>query len=142
MRCCYHEDALDEHGGFTGTRDQFVTWVFELLQRYDHTTHMVGNVMIEIAADTALCETYGVADHAGRIDTPFDPKLNLTTGFRYVDRFERRGGNWAIARRIALVEWSRVTQPDSQWAVPEHHRRSARDRSDPVYWLVPEVRHG
>jgi len=140
VRGCYHPDATDEHGGFTGDRDEFVTWVFALLDRYTSTTHLIGNVFIEVDGEVALCESYGVATHRGPTGADFDPRLNLSTGFRYVDRFERRDGTWAIARRIALVEWSRVETPDTQWSVPDHHRRGARDRSDPVYWLVPEVR--
>lgn len=29
----------------------------------------------------------------------------IVSGGRYVDRFERRDGRWAIAARVCLVEW-------------------------------------
>ena len=62
-----------------------------------------------------------------------EPHLNLTTGFRYVDRFERRDGEWRIAHRVAVTDWSRLTAPDDWWPLPEHHRLGARGATDPIY---------
>jgi hypothetical protein len=139
VRSCYHADATDEHGSFTGGRDEFVEWVFGLLEKYSMTMHLVGNVLVDVAGTVARCETYGVAVHRGPSDEPFDARLNLTTGFRYLDRFERRGGRWAIARRVATTEWSRVDDAEHEWEVPPSLRRGARDETDPLHWLVPEV---
>ena len=61
VRSCYHSDAQDHHGSFDGTVDEFVTWVDGLTSRYRWTTHLVGNVLIDLADDgVAACETYGV----------------------------------------------------------------------------------
>lgn len=60
------------------------------------------------------------------------------TGFRFVDRFERRCGESRIADRIAVAGWSRVDGAAGRWpvaATPGHGPRSA---TDPVWWLVPE----
>ena len=58
---------------------------------------------------------------------------NLTTGFRFVDDFERRGGEWRIARRVATTEWVRVVAEDEWWPVPPAMLTGRRDRSDAVY---------
>ena len=138
---CYHPDATDEHGSFTGGVEAYVDWAFRLLRRYTSTMHLLGNVLVELAGDVALSESYGIAHH--RTEPPpgeaFDPKGNLVTGFRFVDRFERRDGAWRIARRVATTEWSRVDDPAQWWTIPAHLRRGARDGTDPVHWLVPEV---
>ncbi len=139
VRSCYFADATDEHGSFSGDREEFLTWVFRLLSKYGDTMHLIGNVLGELAGDVALCETYGVAIHHGPDDAAFDARLNLTTGFRYVDRFERRVDRWAIARRIAVTEWTRADDESSIWRIPDQMRRGARDETDPVRWLVPEV---
>lgn len=140
VRSCYHPDATDEHGSFAGGVDEYVAWAFRLLRRYGTTMHYLSNVLVEVAGDVALAESYGVAVHRGPEGEPFDPKLNLTSGFRFVDRFERRGDTgWRIAARVATTEWSRLDDEAGRWAVPDHLRRGARDGTDPVWWLVPEV---
>jgi SnoaL-like domain len=140
MRSCYHDDASDEHGSFAGGADAYVEWAFGLLTRYTWTMHLLANIMVEVRGDVALAESYGIAFH--RTDSGpgnWEPRLNLTTGFRFIDRFERRRGDWRIAKRVATTEWSRVDDLAGRWSVPNRLRTGARDRSDPVWWLVPEV---
>lgn len=143
VRSCFHDDAIDDHGGAPRERDAFIDWVFALLATYGSTMHLVGNLLVDVgeagSGEVALAETYGVAFHRSPEDEPFEPRRNLITGFRYVDRFERRDGRWAIAHRVATTEWSRVDDLEGRWAFPDTLRRGTRDASDPVRWLVPEV---
>jgi hypothetical protein len=133
LRDCYHADATDEHGSFSGTVDEYVEWVRTLLEQYSVTMHLVGNLLVELdGLERARVETYGVAVHRG---DPTDPTANLTTGFRFVDRFERRDEEWRIARRVATTEWSRVDDPAGWWEVPPAFRRGSYDHHDPVYWV-------
>ena len=134
VRDCYWPDATDEHGSFMGTRDEYVAWVFDrLLPRYSMTMHFMGNVLIEVDPHGALAraETYGIAYHRVPSD---EVTHNLRTGFRYVDDFACRDGQWRIARRICTLEWTLHTDPERWWDAPESHRRGVRDRTDPVYW--------
>jgi hypothetical protein len=106
-----------------------------VLARFTGTMHVVANQLVEVdgGTDTARCETYGVAYHWGEpLD---DARRNFTTGFRYVDRFERRNGVWRIARRVAVREWTHVVPADQQLVIPRERdgRRGQRDRTDPVY---------
>ncbi len=133
VRSCYHADATDEHGTFTGTRDEYVDWVGGVLNRFTGTMHVVANQLVELDGDRARSETYGVAYHHG--DPPDDHRRNFTTGFRYVDRFERRGGEWRIAARVAVREWTHRVTPEQQWLIPPERdgRLPRRDRTDAVY---------
>jgi hypothetical protein len=140
VRACYHPDATDEHGTFLGTRDEYVDWVAGILTRFTGTMHVVANQLIELDddggagdRDIARCETYGVAYHWG--DPPDDSRRNFTTGFRYVDRFARRDGEWRIAQRVAVREWTHVVPAEQQLGIPPERdgRRGLRDRSDAVY---------
>jgi len=136
VRGCYHPDATDAHGSFGGTVDEFVVWVERVLRRYDATMHVLGNPLVEFAPTpdgvpvAADVETYGMAFHrtAGG-----PPEHNLVTGFRFVDRFEARAGDWRIVRRTAVTEWSRVDREGDWWPIPEGMLVGRRDRSDPVY---------
>lgn len=134
VRSCYHSGAQDHHGSFEGTVDEFVTWVDGLTSRYRWTTHLVGNVLIDLADDgVAACETYGVSLH--RSDDP-RPFMSVATGFRYVDRFERRDGAWRIADRTAIGEWTIPIPQDAWWEIPEDHLSSRRDGTDVIQRLL------
>jgi len=138
VRSCYHDDATDDHGSAIRTADDYVAWAFRLLRRYEMTMHLVANMSIEVTGDVALAETYGISFHRTAPDQPMDPKLNLISGFRFVDRFERRG-EWRIAKRVITAEWSRVDDLEGRWPFPDSLRRGTRDDQDPVWWLVPEL---
>lgn len=106
VRSCYWPDATDDHAGaFSGARDEFVEWVVRVLTRFTATMHVLGTHTVEVVGDVAGAETYGVAHHRG--DPPDDRRVNYTTGFRYLDRFERRDGQWRIAARRVELEWTR-----------------------------------
>ena len=135
VRSCYHPDARDVHGSFQGDRDAYLDWVFDLLSRYDSTMHFVGNQLVEPRGDVARCESYGIAFHRGDLARP---DKNLVTGFRFVDRFERRDDRvWRIAQRVATTEWARVDTPQDRWPVPDSFLTGRRDRDDPVYEPLP-----
>ena len=133
VRSCYHPDATDDHGTFVPGRDEYVDWVAGVLDRFEGTMHVVANQLVELDGDVARSETYGVAYHHG--DPPDDHRRNFTTGFRYVDRFERRDGEWRIATRVAVREWTHTVTAEQQWIIPPERdgRRGRRDRTDAVY---------
>jgi len=141
VRSCYHADATDEHGTFLGTRDEFVDWVMDAVSEFAVTMHVVANHLCEIDArdrDVAYAETYGLAYHQG--SPPDDKRRNFITGFRYVDRFERRDDVWRIARRVTAREWTQQILAEQQWEIRTERdgRRGARDRSDAVYTIREE----
>jgi hypothetical protein len=138
VRSCYHPDARDHHGSFEGGVDAYLEWVDRLTARYEWTMHFVANVLVELGddSDVAACETYGVSLH--RSDDP-RPFMNLATGFRYLDRFERREGAWRIAERHAIGEWSIPVPEEAWWSIPESHASGRRDASDALYALLASI---
>ena len=146
MLSAYHPDAIDEHGKFVGTAAEFVDWA--LAQHIDahlSTQHFVGNHLCEIDGDVAHAETYFMFVAMNKRG-----KIMQMNGGRYIDRFERRNGNWAIAYRICLRDWANLDErPDmndltsftSTRAILSDEVRafmnggpaSRRDRTDPSY---------
>jgi hypothetical protein len=59
-------------------------------------------------------------------------------GARYIDRFERRDGEWRIARRVAVIDWYVTGSRGAPSAHLDAFLRGRRDRADPVY--QPEAR--
>ncbi len=128
---CYHPDAEETHGGFRGDPAAYRAWLARILSRYEGTSHLVANQLIELHGDTAWSETYGVARHWG--EPPEDHRVNFTSGFRFIDRFERRAGVWKVAERTAVLDWVSVEGPETRHPDPGSGPRGARDGTDALY---------
>ncbi|GAA4553739.1 nuclear transport factor 2 family protein [Pseudonocardia xishanensis] len=102
MLSAYHEDAFDDHGVFQGNPEEFADWVYDMHRRR-HTLHQhyVTNHTCQLAGDTAHTETYFLLLAHNTSGSPISMH-----GGRYLDRFERRGGRWAIAARAVTSEWT------------------------------------
>lgn len=128
---CFHPDATDDHGTGPRTRDEFLSWCFALLAGYDSTFHFLGQSTFSFDTPTeADVETYGIASHrtAGGPD-----HRNLTTGFRFLDRFTRRDGTWRIVTRCAVTDWSRVETEGEWWPIPPNLLQGTAGPDDPSY---------
>jgi ketosteroid isomerase-like protein len=129
----YHEDAIDDHGVFVGDREAFADWVIEFHGRAQQSTqHIITNHVCELDGDVAHTETYWMFAAMNRDGPP----LTLSGG-RYVDRFERRNGRWAIALRKVMGDWSgtpggALLSPEGRAAL-NSGANPARDRSDTSY---------
>ncbi len=127
---CYHPDALDDHGMFVGPADDFFDWTEPShLCMFDGHQHIIANHTCELDGDTAHCETYyvfaGMAKATGKLEM---------SGGRYIDRMEKRNGEWRIAARKCVVEWGTeaMATPETM-QVYEPVGKRARDRSDLSY---------
>nr|WP_053000045.1 nuclear transport factor 2 family protein [Sphingomonas sp. Y57] len=110
LRSCYHDEAFDSRPPiFEGTADAFVDWVMPFMRGLELSTHLIGNILIEPDGDVAGVESYFTAHLRAR--TAEGLTETVRSG-RYIDRFERRGGRWAIARRMAVTDWSRSQRLD------------------------------
>lgn len=127
VRSCYHPEARDDHGSFKGPVEEFIPWVQEALARFESTMHFLGNELIDVDGDRARAETYCIATHRRRGED-----VDWVVGVRYVDLFERRDGEWRIADRAVVFEWSRVDEVHAP-SFPPEFLGARRDRSDPVY---------
>ena len=132
VRSCYHPGAYDDHGAFQGTAEEFVEWVQQVLSYFDTTMHFLGQQLIEIAGDRAHSETYCVAYHR-RDARDGDEGHDLWMGLRYVDVLESRDGEWRIADRRCVFDWTRRDPIVGLWELPGEALRGARDRNDTVY---------
>jgi ketosteroid isomerase-like protein len=127
---CYHPDAIDDRALFAGPASEFFDWTFPSHLRLFRThQHIVANHTCELAGDIAHCETYFLFAAM----TEADNSLALAGG-RYLDRMEKRGGEWRIALRKCLTEWgSEGMQSEGAAALNAAVGTVARDRSDESY---------
>ena len=140
-RSAYHDGAIDDHLAYSGPVDGFLDWAFEYHGGQVRHQHYITNHLVELDGDVAHGETYYLF-----VGTQADDGAPLTvSGGRYVDRFERRDGRWAIADRVCLVEWMSelpsLLTGDAR-AFTTMFASIARDRTDASYDrpLVVEAR--
>ena len=103
VRSVFHDDAETDYGFFTGGPDEFVAMARVGMLTYSATTHFIGNQLVEVQGDAAWAEHYVIAHHRCPADD-MGPERDFICNFRYVDRNERRGGDWRIAHRVLLVD--------------------------------------
>lgn len=103
----YHPDAHDEHGTvFDGPASLFIANLEKTMAAFEVTQHQIVNKSYRLDGDKAEGELYFTAYHR---TVPPDP-CHVTVRGRYLDRYERRGGEWRIAYR-RLVWDSYETAP-------------------------------
>jgi SnoaL-like domain len=128
LKSVFHEDSVDDHGRFKGSGHAFADMTMSILPKMHFTAHHVTNVLIELEGDIAHVESYFIATQIAG-----DPQRHETVYGRYVDRFERRNAEWKIAKRLLVLDWTRV-DPAGERSPHEHKfTRGRRDRSDAVY---------
>lgn len=128
----YHEDAIDDHGSFVGGREGFADWALAYHREHQLSHHhMIFNHSVELDGDQAHAETYWLFFGENRVKPD-----TLAVG-RYLDRFEKRNGRWAIAERVCVSESvnriDAVNLPPEFRAVQMGNARSSRDRDDVSY---------
>ncbi|MDH6280152.1 nuclear transport factor 2 family protein [Prescottella agglutinans] len=132
---CYFPDAIDNHGGYIGTVDGLIEDMKSRHATIDSSLHYITNVLIDLDGDTANVESYCLCYLRQAPMVPGQSQSRATIKCRYVDRFERRDGQWRIADRIVVFDES-VTDEiedglDPSWV------RSRRSFEDPVFTGKP-----
>jgi ketosteroid isomerase-like protein len=132
IRSVYHADAIDDHGAFVGGREEFIEWGRLRNETGPISTqHHITNHSCEIDGDVAHAETYYIFNARNRDETVAE------AGGRYLDRLERRDGEWRIAHRYCTVEWAGTVNagpiPFADIPDVEANGTPSRSRDDPSY---------
>jgi ketosteroid isomerase-like protein len=128
-REAYHDGAFDDHGFFKGPPDAFLAHIAKLHEQQEHSMHFNTNVLIEFQArERAFVETYVLV-----LQRFADRRV--TASARYLDRFEKRKGEWRVAHRT-LVFGDMVPQPmDEGPSFPPEFSVQKHGMDDPLYRL-------
>ncbi|SDG36358.1 nuclear transport factor 2 family protein [Pseudonocardia oroxyli] len=131
VRSCYHADAQDEHGDFSGGVEEFLQHALAGLSRCERTMHLIGNVLVEVEGERARCESYALAFH--RLPAGGErPARDRVVALRYLDLFTRRGGEWRIQVRRCVCEWTRTDPVGPGWDFPPGWLRGGFAPADPI----------
>ncbi len=128
----FHDDAVIAAGPFVGGPVGLYEWAVGLHEHGQSATHHnLLNHSCDIDGDVAHTETYYLFVGRNRDET------NWIAGGRYIDRIERRDGQWKIVLRTNAIEWSGMvpTLPIPFTDVPgiELNGVPLRSKNDPSY---------
>lgn len=128
----FHDDATMAAGPFVGSPADCYAWASAMHEQGQVATHHnLLNVTYDIDGDVAHTETYYLFVGRNRDES------NWIAGGRYIDRLEKRDGEWRIALRTNAIEWSGMapTMAIPFADVPDifGNGAPARSKDDPSY---------
>jgi hypothetical protein len=126
MSSVYHPDAIDHHCNFTGLGGEYAR---SLIDRHKGNRAVgsmhITNMNIEMdGPDDARVESYFLSFRPHERDGR-DHIFGITAG-RYLDHFQRRDGDWKIAARQVVMDWTRDHIDGERW--PEVDGRPIQGR--------------
>jgi hypothetical protein len=146
IRGCFWPDASTDFGIFVGTFAEYLNWVVPGSPAILVTLHTLGQSLIDLQGDAAAVETHITSYH--RVNMGSEER-DLTIGGRYLDRMEKRNGEWRIARRTMMYDWLRDFGTSVDWSqgvlgtpfLGDHSVGAARgDASEAFFKLFREKR--
>jgi hypothetical protein len=102
LRSSFWPDSAIDFGVFAGSFDAYLAWVVPGSPAIPVTQHNLGQTLIELKGDTALAETQVTSYHRVNMG---EAERDTVIGGRYLDRLEKRGGEWRVAQRTMLYDW-------------------------------------
>lgn len=134
----FHEDARDNHSGVEESAvERFRRTVVEGAGM--KTSHNLTNVLIQVEGAAASAQSNFIAWH--QFDFEGETYDWVIAG-RYLDRFERRGGDWRISHRTVVYDFERFDtagrRPVGHPAHPffDHVVRGQKSRADLSYQVL------
>ncbi len=131
---CWHDGATVDYGSYQGPATGFVEWAWPIhRESFLAHSHQITNLLVEIGEERAVSEAYATVVLRAR--TPPANLLDIVGCGRYLDRWSKRDGIWAIDHRRHVTDLrSTYTVRETGGVVPEPPP-SHRDASDPSYEL-------
>lgn len=131
LKTVFFADAEIDYGFFKGSGEEFIPVVIELERGFLRRWHNNGTPIITITGDVAEAESYGAAAAVSKRD---GQTVTTTFGGRYLDRLERRNGQWGIAKRLYVLDWHHAFEMDaSNEAVPGLNWLDGANPAHPLY---------
>ena len=94
----FTDDGQLTHRGRTTVGPADLAQAFRVLERYDLTTHFLGQQTLTVDGDHATGEVYCLAHHLSAED-------NYVMSIRYQDAYAHTPAGWRFASRELVVDW-------------------------------------
>ena len=114
ISAAYWPDSRSDYGVFEGSFDEYLAWVVPGADAITNTQHVLGQSYIQLEDENnAKVETQVVSYH--RVDMG-EGEVDTCIGGRYLDKFEKRDGEWRIAHRTMLYDWYQDWGKSIDWS--------------------------
>lgn len=127
---CWCEDGVDEHGPSVTLAPDYPEKANKgHVMNFNMTSHNITNHICELDGDTANCESYVI----GSLFWLDGKRTTLAFG-RYLDRLEKRNGEWRIVVRRCTIESS--ADCDGTWVHSKNVQgflKALWSKDDPSY---------
>ncbi len=132
----WHPDGTADYGPmYAGTGPGFIDWVWDTHLNFDNHAHQLSNVVIEADPERGTA----VSESSVSVWLRMPPKDGAVTDVfgrgRYVDRWSRRAGVWAIDHRIYVDDLQRIERTPVE--LTRREPTGTRDLDDPSYAVLP-----
>lgn len=156
IKSAYWEDAVDQHGIYEGNAHEFCDYIIAGIgDWFEVATHNICNIHMDYYGDVMCTESYlisycSVAGDADKVEAIYGPAYVARCGRegmahrqhaflmagRYLDRLEKREGEWRIARRQVVMDWNENWPGGlilDEGMFRDLQRRGCYGPEDPVY---------
>ena len=121
-------DADIDFGFFEGKFADYLPILMDIERDPETTFHLLSAAQIELDGDTAWVECYGIAGGRGT------DKTNIFGG-RYIQRFERRNGEWRSAACRYVLDWNMDQDVPDVIGGPHPELKMIKPRSPDHPWF-------
>jgi hypothetical protein len=127
---CWWEDGVDEHGASVCFAPEYPEKANKgHAMNFNMTSHNITNHICVLEGDSANCESYVIGGLAWQ-----DGKTTTIAMGRYLDRLEKRDGEWRIHTRRCTIE--ATADCDGSWVHSKNVQgflKALWDGNDPSY---------
>lgn len=113
LRASYWPDAMFEFGIFSGDLEAYLAWVVPGSPAVTNTLHTLGQTVFAFCGTRAATETHVTCYH--RVNFGAEER-DVTMAGRYLDRLEKRDGEWRIVHRRLIYDWMQDFGPSADWS--------------------------
>lgn len=113
IRSCYWPDATLDFGIFAGDFDAYLAWVVPGSPAVTVTLHTLGQTVIALSGVRVATETHVTCYHRMNLGAQ---ECDVTMAGRYLDRLEKRNGDWRIVHRSLVYDWMQDFGQSADWS--------------------------
>src|SRR5580698_753031 len=105
----WHDDAVADYGAdvYQGNGRGVIDHICAQHLHTLHHSHQVSNILIELDGERAASESYVTASLRVRRGAKL---MQMTVWSRYIDRWSRREGRWALDHRLTVRDFDEIRE--------------------------------
>lgn len=113
----------------------YVDFMMKAHADMDGNEHRITNILIEVRGDKAVSESTGTATLLVKAEKKPDTYEERWMHSRYLDRWSKRGGRWALDSRITLTDYRRIKFLTADDVKANYQTGARSGRDDASYQL-------